>query len=41
MIPSFNSGNPDEKMSSSDETSKIDILDTPKVMRKKIGKGIW
>jgi tyrosyl-tRNA synthetase len=38
MIPSFNSGNPDEKMSSSDETSKIDILDTPKVMRKKIGK---
>ena len=38
MIPSCNSGNPDEKMSSSDETSKIDILDTPKVMRKKIGK---
>ena len=38
MIPSFNSGNPDEKMSSSDENSKIDLLDVPKVIKKKIGK---
>lgn len=38
MIPSFNSGNPNEKMSSSDENSKIDLLDTPKAIKKKIGK---
>lgn len=38
MIPSFNSGDPNEKMSSSDENSKIDLLDTPKVIKKKIGK---
>ena len=38
MIPSFNSGNPNEKMSSSDESSKIDLLDSPKVIKKKIGK---
>jgi len=35
MIPSFYN---DEKMSSSDENSKIDLLDMPKVIKKKIGK---
>ncbi len=38
MISSFNSGNTDEKMSSSDENNKIDLLDMPKVIKKKIGK---
>ena len=36
MIPSF--ANPDGKMSSSDVNSKIDLLDTPKKLTKKINK---
>lgn len=38
MISSFNTGNPNEKMSSSDENTKIDLLDKPKAIKKKIGK---
>ena len=38
MIPSFNSGDPNAKMSSSDINSKIDLLDKPKSIKKKIGK---